>query len=85
MDAIKRLKKDLKAAVRDTFETGTVIRWLAAGRYTYAALKAGDGNWWLTGALGFYGRSRLTYEELIEVLNRADVTEVAVSESWVEL
>lgn len=37
--SMKTLKKALSNAKRDTFDDGTVIRWTASGRYTYAAIK----------------------------------------------
>lgn len=80
---IKALRKKVTKGVdRDRFDDGTAIRWVSGGRYTYAALKAG-GRWWITGGSAtFYGKSVFTFTELVNILRRDDVSDVAVATSW---
>ena len=82
--AIEGLRKALKKKVTDRFEVGTVIRWLAAGRYNYAAIKTEVG--WFTTARGYDGNGMVAkcyeYEDLIEMLSRAEVTGLSVATAW---
>lgn len=85
---IEALREALKDKVSDTFEVGDVIRWLSGGKYTYAALKTPVG--WYTTARLFHGQADgngwvnqvYTYEGLLEMLARAEVTNVQVSTGW---
>lgn len=81
--------KDLKKAVkksdksRGDFGVGTVIRWRASDRYDYAALKAGDGKWYTTAqSHNTYVQGSYTWTGLLEVLQRAETTNVRVSTCW---
>jgi hypothetical protein len=81
--SMKTLKKALKGKNEDTFEVGDVIRWTAAGRYTYVAVKTGIG--WFTTANEyneFVDRFYKNLDDLLLVLTRSEVTDVAVSTEW---
>lgn len=91
--AIKALSKAVGAANSDKFEDGDVIRWQAKSGYsgilyTYAACRAG-GQWYLTQATGrvntYYPDAPWSYDELTEVLGRADVSSVFVATEWTAL
>ena len=83
--AIKKLQKQLKNKSEDDFPTGTVIRWRSLGRYTYAAIKAGN-RWHITGTARFYGSSDFTTEDFIKkVLMSGDVSDVDIATDWVAL
>jgi hypothetical protein len=85
MDNIKALKKALKGKTTDGWELGTVIRWTAAGHYSYAALKTAIG--WVTTARwnnGFVPKT-VTYDELVEILSRSETTDVAVATEWASI
>lgn len=67
---------------KDTFAVGDVVRWVAAGQYTYAAVKTQIG-WFTTASPGNpYVRRQLDFDELLEVLARSEVTEIAVAINW---
>ena len=81
--SMKTVRKALKGKAEDTFEVGTVIRWTARERYTYAAVKTGIG--WFTTANEyneFVERFYRNLDDLLEVLTRSEVTDVAVSTEW---
>jgi hypothetical protein len=82
--AVERLRKDLAEKVTDTFEVGTVIRWVGGGRYTYAAIKTSVG--WFTTARGYDGNGIVSkqyeYDELVEVLSKGDATDIEVATAW---
>lgn len=83
--SIEAVKAALKEARKDTFEDGTVIRWTAAGKYTYAAVKCEIG-WFTTAAQ--YNRfvdQILTFEQLLDVLSKSDATDIAVATEWMEI
>ena len=79
---MKALKSALKNKTTDEFEVGTVIRWTSSGKYTYAAIKSPIG--WFTTAREYnsYVPQQLTFDQLVKVLQRAETTEVMVSDSW---
>lgn len=85
MDNIKALKKALKSKTTDGWELGTVIRWTAAGTYSYAALKTAVG--WVTTAryMNGYVSKNVSYDELVEVLSRSETTDVAVATEWASI
>lgn len=84
-DAVRALRKALDKKVADKFDVGDVIRWTAAGRYTYAAIKTAAG-WFTTASnTNSFVSSYLTYEDLIEVLARSEVSDVMVSVGWIEV
>ena len=80
--AFDKLVKQVEKTA-DPFAEGDVIRFKAAGTYTYAALKAG-GRWWITGTSSFYRHDGVTYEELVEYLGRSDVTHIDAATNWTE-
>lgn len=83
--AVKSLRKVLDKKVSDKFEVGDVIRWTAAERFTYAAIKTAAG-WFTTASnTNSFVSSYLSYEDLIEVLARSEVSDVAVSAGWMSL
>jgi hypothetical protein len=83
--SLKALKKAVNRKQKDTFALGTVIRWEANG-YTYAALKTGAA-WVTTARPGnpFVKSIYPDFEDLLEVLGRAEVTEVWISDSWLQV
>lgn len=80
--SMKSLQDARSKAQTDGFEQGTVIRWIASERYTYAALKAG--GLWYTTAQEFNTRvpQSVTFEKLLEILSRSEVSDVAVATDW---
>jgi len=82
---MKSLKAARKRATADKFEEGTVIRWLASGKYLYAAMKTPVG--WVSTSRYNNGHVpiTMTFDELLEVLSRSEVTEVVVSETWTQV
>lgn len=85
-DAVKALGKALSAKNKDKFEVGDVIRWTAKGSYTYIALKT-EGGWYTTSkrsAMSKIGEV-LSYEELLDVLNRSETSDVQVASAWVDV
>lgn len=82
--AAARLAKTLKRT-KDDFPVGTVIRWLSAGTYNYAAIKAGNGAWYTTGGRGYYGTTTFWFEDLVKVLGKAEVTDVSVATEWTSI
>jgi len=85
-DAIDSLSKALKKKNTDRFEVGDVIKWTAAGRYTYAAIKTGAG-WFTTASTrnAFVDSKLDDYEELVEILGRFEVSNIEVSTSWASI
>lgn len=82
-NAIAELRKAVAAnAPRDQFAIGTVIRWTASERYTYAAIKTSVG--WFTTARPSnpFIKNFLAYEELEEILARPETTDAAVATAW---
>lgn len=90
MNDIEAALADLRKVVeenpdRDRFPVGTVIRWTASERYTYAAVKTGYA-WFTTARPGNpFVKQQMNYEELQEVLLRDEVTDIAVAKDWVRL
>ena len=87
--AIKKIAKDI-GVVKDEFSVGDVIKWTSKatdGReFDYAAIKAGDGNWWITGTGYWYGRNKFSYNEFVsDVLARNDVISISVATEWDEI
>jgi hypothetical protein len=80
--SLASLKKALQEAVTDNFLLGDVIRWTASDRYVYAAVKSPVG-WFTTAAE--YNRhvpQVVTYEELVKILSRAEVSDVQFATNW---
>lgn len=81
--SMKALQKALKGKNVDKFEVGTVIRWVASDKYNYAAIKAGNGQWYTTAAsFNTYVSQILDFDGLCEVLARSEVTDIRVSDTW---
>jgi hypothetical protein len=81
--SMKALRDAVKKANRDTFDVGTVIRWKASDRYDYAALKAGDGQWYTTArSYNTFVPEVLKFDDLLKILTRSEVSEVAVATAW---
>ena len=69
---------------KDPFAGGTVIRWLAMGKYEFAALRADNGFWYLTGGAGMYGTSMKTFNDLLGILDEPEneITKLQVATEW---
>lgn len=78
MDKYEALTAALKERNADPFDYGDVIRWIAGGRYTYAAVKTPVG-WFTTSANSFVPKT-IDYSELVELL--AEGTDVEVATDW---
>lgn len=78
--AIKALKKARKGSL--DMPTGTVIRWTSADRYTYAAVRCPAG--WFTTARypNPFVPQVVTFGELLDIIARAETTDVAVATEW---
>lgn len=84
--SMKALRKALKDKKVDKFDVGTVIRWKSAGVYNYAAIKAGNGKWYTTAAsFNSFVSQILDFDDLVEVLSRAETDEIDVSLTWERL
>lgn len=84
--SMKALRKALKDKKVDKFDVGTVIRWKSAGVYNYAAVKAGNGKWYTTAAsFNSFVSQILDFDDLVEVLSRAETDEIDVSLTWERL
>lgn len=80
--SVKALKKALKKARRDGFEVGTVIRWTSNNRYTYVAVKTEVGWYTTARSVNRYVDQVLTFEGLVRVLKKAEVSNVQVAVGW---
>lgn len=80
--SMKALRRALNDDLKDGFEEGTVVRWKGSGIYTYAAVKGG--GLWYTSAQGSNAHVRqvLNFKDLLEVLSRAESSEVEVATVW---
>ena len=69
---------------RDPFPPGTVLRWLAMGKYEFAALRADNEFWYLTGGAGMYGSSMKTFNDLLAILDdpENEITKLQVATEW---
>ena len=79
---IKALRKALKKSRADEFDNGTVIRWTSAERYTYAAVKTPAGWFTSSRAGNFFVPQVLEFADLIEILSRAETSNVEVAVEW---
>lgn len=82
MDSISKLRKAVKKRNVDDFIVGTVVRWTASNRYTYAAIKTQIGWFTTARSINSFVPQQLDYEELVEILARAETTDVAVATMW---
>lgn len=80
--AVAGLRDALKEKVADKFAVGDVIRWAGGGRFTYCAIKCGNQMWAISGTGLWYGTEQKTYEQIVEILTRSDVSDVAVAQGW---
>lgn len=81
--SMKALRDAVKKASRDTFDVGTVIRWKASDRYDYAALKAGDGQWYTTArSYNTFVPEVVKFDDLLKILTRSEVSDVMVATGW---
>jgi hypothetical protein len=81
--SMKALKKALKGKNVDKFDVGTVIRWKASGTYNYAAIKAGNGQWYTTAAsFNSYVSQIVDFDGLCDILSRSETDEIEVSTVW---
>lgn len=80
--SIEKLRETLADAVTDDFDMGTVIRWVAADKYRYTAIKTEIG--WTTSArsINSFVPQVVDYEELVNILSRSEVRDVEVATSW---
>lgn len=81
--AMESLREALSAKTTDKFSVGDVIKWTAAGRFTYAAIKT-EAGWFTTARTGnpFVDSKLDSYEDLVEILSRSEVSCVEVSTEW---
>jgi hypothetical protein len=78
---MKALTKAVKNK-NDTFSTGTVIRWTAAERFIYVAVKSPVG-WYSSARPGnVYVPSIMTFDTLLDIIGRAETTNVEVATDW---
>jgi hypothetical protein len=84
--AIAALRKQLKAKNVDKFQTGDVIRWVAGGIYSYAAIKTPVG-WYTTASTAAYRHVAqiLQWDDLLDVLSRSEATEIQVAIEWEDI
>ena len=69
-------------AEQDGFVPGDVVRWVVAGKYTFAALYTAD-RWWLTGKGAAYeGVTDMDHEQFSRILEFKDVSDIVVSSGW---
>jgi hypothetical protein len=83
-DALKALRTGLKKKVSDQFEVGDVIRWTGGGRYNYAAIKSPVG-WFTTANNNAYVPNVVSFDRLLDILNKADSTDIQVAGEWVDV
>lgn len=84
--SMKSLQQAVKKSQKDEFEEGTVIRWIASGKYMYGAMKTSVG--WYTTATSHNNGSVpqvLTFDRLLEIIGKAETTQVAVATQWMEI
>jgi hypothetical protein len=83
--SIEKLREAIEEKVTDTFEVGTVIRWTASDRYTYAAIKTAVG--WATTASSTnrFVDGLVEYDELVEILARSETSNVKVATEWEDI
>lgn len=82
-EAADALREDLGAKVTDKFEAGDVIRWIGGGRFNYCAIKCSNNMWSISGTGIWYGTEQKTYEQIVEILSRSDVSNIATAIEWV--
>lgn len=83
--SLNALHESLAGVQRDEFPEGTVIRWTASGRYTYAAVKTPVG--WFTTARAMPEHAQhvpqvVSFRGLTKVLAKSDVSRIEVATEW---
>lgn len=78
---VTQLKEVLKEKIVDPFDMGDAIRWVSAERYTYVAVKTPVG-WYTTSNNYIIPKILDSYEELAEILNRSDVSDIYIATEW---
>lgn len=77
--SLKELRKELKKNKAMSFENGTVIKWTASDRYTYAAIKTPVG-WYTTANNNPYVPNVIhKFENLLEILKRDETSDVRIA------
>jgi hypothetical protein len=82
VEMTKRLDPDDDA---DTYPPGTVIRWVASGRFDYAAMKAGNGLWYTTSRNEFgneHVEKVYLFGDMLMMLSSDEVTDVEFALQW---
>lgn len=80
----RRVEMAETIGVNDKYENGTVLKWtrkIGSKDYYYAAIKANDGKWYVTGA---YVMSGYTWEALVEsmITGENTVENLQVASAW---
>lgn len=80
--ATAAIKEAIADKITDDFESGTVIRWKAKGRYQYAAIRIDTGEWYSTSKYDGVTPARMSFPLLLQVLARPETSEIEVSTGW---
>lgn len=84
--SLKVLKEELADVRRDQFKEGDVIRWRAADRYSYAAIKTPVG-WYTTATQNAaqFQQMVVDFDGLIKSLSRSDVSDIEFATEWTDV
>jgi hypothetical protein len=80
-NAIESLRSAVAQKKTDKFEVGDVVRWVASGKYSYAAIKTEVG-WYTTANNPYVPHKVGSFDNLVEILNRSEVSDIAVASTW---
>ena len=87
------LKEKLQKEISDTFEDGTVVRfvWTPAASvaeiervgvsYTFVTIFIA-GGWWLSGSRNSFGREKMTTSQFLDILRSSEVSNIEVPKVW---
>lgn len=78
------LKQVIGKKIKDTFEAGDVIRFVAYKHYRYAAIKGDNDKWYTTAVRGSIPKT-LTFNELINVLRSSDVEDIELASEFISI
>lgn len=79
---LRRAAKKAKRKRHDDTEVGTVVRWTASDKYTYAAIKTPVG-WFTTARAGNpFVKQVIAFEDLLEIVADPETSEVLVAAEW---
>lgn len=67
----------------DDFAAGSVIRWTHMDHYIYAAVKASNGRWYITGTANVFGGHDFDFLGLLGILTRSTTSDVVVATDFV--